>query len=754
MSENLTSEVSNQNNISTTKSNNHEDKTELNDLLKQLNLTIINLEKKRKNILEQINEIVESPKTEENKSKLQHLQDVLNAFDTKIKEAYATQDNLNQFEKESQVAFQLAQDQLESPDRRPDDGIKLNEEGLPFMDIQEEVDENGNVINSKINNVAINDKDNISDYESPLKKKKSDQITETTSDEKLKEKISRNDNELKQLFHDMEVNPSKQHQRLQENYLNQDELLDKIDQLQISPEEKFNLKRICVEAFKDYNEDEHQDLKSKQPIEKSSTSTQSNIKYPSGLDRNNLLELELLADDMDQDEEMKTSDNDEDFDYDFDDDEDDEGDEDDYADQLLYGNNQNSPWIGKDNVHNQSNKMLYDQIMNLRGNKDKQDTSNGNTIEELNEKTPTQDKKSKKSVRFSNNLDIKDIENVSEELKKSELLNTRKSLFKQNRLRNGTNKTQDEDIIETDNQNYVNKAVEDTIVEKDLIDDDERITNDIVDKIDDGDKIQEDEIVESKSNEDILESPKKPISRFKALKQQRVNNEKSMPVHNFKISDLNNNKPKEEKAIGNLANNENDIQDIPNNQQHVRDTTLDYQNLNKDLDTMAKAYVMGMYDDDLEHNGVLIENLKDFDTVNKLVEERDKSKAKTSKSNSGSSNDKIEEYDSKSNEIGMDIDDYENNDIDETKIMTDDIIENDLDDIHNEEEELENNEDYNFNSDILNKEIKQDYNKLKQKINQQQFKNEENKEFEPIDEFGNTVKISRFKANNQNHRFN
>ncbi|KAI5964364.1 uncharacterized protein KGF55_002306 [Candida pseudojiufengensis] len=766
--------------LSSSNSTDKQDKTELNDLLKQLDTTILNLEKKRKNLLEQINELKTSSKTDdEYETKLKQLQNAINEFDEKLKEAYSVKENLNKFEKQSQIAFQMAQQQLENPnDQFNENEIKLNEEGLPFMDIQEEVDDDGNIINSKINNVEFeNNKNDSNDDDNgrQLKKKKSNQKIENNDDVDKKNVIENkststdNDN-IKELFDEMEVYPQSQQQKLLKEHLNQDELLEKIDQLQISPEEKFNLKKICIESFKNINEDSAPN----------NEINQGNIKYPSGLDRNNLIELELLADEIEQDEEHDDGmDNNEEFDYEFDDDEDDDED-DDYADQLLYGNdsntnsNLNSSWIGKNNLHNQSNKMFYDQIMNLR-NKNRKSSKNeeglnDNDDEKLNEipKTDDVDKKSKKSVRFSNDLDIKNIENISNELKKNELLNSRKSLFKQNRLRNNErNQNLDEDIVENEPNNEGNKVVEDMIIEKESpIFDNDSITGEIIDK----DKDEDGDIIlngVNESNDGISTvNIKKPVSRFKAMKQEK----KPIPIYDFQIK-----KSIDEKdnAMGSQIQNINDIeenqkQDDTNDDkkqlqqtEDIKDTNLDYQNLNKDMDTMAKAYIMGMYDDDLENDGIIIEELNDFEKQNKIVEEKEKQSRKEGNLEGNKNKNKNDVYDFKSNEIGMDIDD-DDNEIDETnEVMTNDIIENDVDEYNDDENDNENNDDdYTFNSNILNKEIKQDYNKLKQKFKQLYSNNESNnkdKEFEPIDEFGNTIKISRFKSNNINNnsgRFN
>ena len=65
------------------------------------------------------------------------IKEALTQFNTKINEAESTKEKLNQFNQFVQQGGNHEELKQE----------KLNEDGLPFVDIQEELDEDGNVIN-------------------------------------------------------------------------------------------------------------------------------------------------------------------------------------------------------------------------------------------------------------------------------------------------------------------------------------------------------------------------------------------------------------------------------------------------------------------------------------------------------------------------------------------------------------------------------------------------------------------------------
>ncbi|MCP8717874.1 MAG: hypothetical protein M5F18_01085, partial [Asgard group archaeon] len=185
------------------------------------------IEKTREEALEFINK------------RIGEIKEAVTQFNTKINEGEMTKEKLKQF---NEIIQNEANDTENQGDAFHEE--KLNEEGLPFMDIQEEIDEDGNVVNVKINDSKVN-------KETPKVEVIEEDIKKKTIDTKEQ---SENEN-LKTLFEEMEI-ISKNDDKNRDLNFDQDELLERIDKLNISPEDKFNLKKVCVEEFQKLNEDE------------------------------------------------------------------------------------------------------------------------------------------------------------------------------------------------------------------------------------------------------------------------------------------------------------------------------------------------------------------------------------------------------------------------------------------------------------------------------------------------------------------
>ncbi|ODV86081.1 hypothetical protein CANARDRAFT_22865 [[Candida] arabinofermentans NRRL YB-2248] len=168
-------------------------------------------------------------------------------------------------------------------------------------------------------------------------------------------------------------------------------------------------------------------------------------------------------------------------------------------------------------------------------------------------------------------------------------------------------------------------------------------------------------------------------------------------------------------------------------------TTLDYRTLQDDMDTMAKAYVLGLYDDDIETEGQVIEELKDFEEHNTAVE----AKAASANYTNGmpQSNEKIEELDKQEEEEGEQED---NND--QGPVLLDKIVERDPDELLQENSIPDDEFDITLDDTVLTTNVAVDYSRLRNKMIHQFNggfkKSDQELEFEPTEE----VKISRFKS--------
>lgn len=158
----------------------------------------------------------------------------------------------------------------------------------------------------------------------------------------------------------------------------------------------------------------------------------------------------------------------------------------------------------------------------------------------------------------------------------------------------------------------------------------------------------------------------------------------------------------------------------------VKQAKVDFQGLGDDIDNMAKAYSLGLYDDDIEDDpGTVIEKMKDFEHYNIEVKRLEKE----------INNFKIE------NPI----------DIDDSEQENDDMIQ----DIHEKSQPLEMPEEYpdahsEFDTQLhpahLNQSIALEYRKIKEHLLAQNQDKSINPEMEPIDEHGNPIHVSRFKS--------
>ncbi|VUG20287.1 DEBR0S7_00430g1_1 [Brettanomyces bruxellensis] len=159
---------------------------------------------------------------------------------------------------------------------------------------------------------------------------------------------------------------------------------------------------------------------------------------------------------------------------------------------------------------------------------------------------------------------------------------------------------------------------------------------------------------------------------------------------------------------------------------NLKGAKLDYRSVGNDLDTMARAYVLGMYDDDIEANNDVIEELKDFKQHNKIVEEMDEKSQKEEKDDSAEERSEEEKKE------------------EDAPLLKDTVVEHDPSEMA---DHAEDNLDVEFNSDNLNRQVSLDYARMRErmihKYNGGFGKTKKEREFEPLDE---EPRVSRFKA--------
>ncbi|CAN3356291.1 hypothetical protein DICA3_C01794 [Diutina catenulata] len=557
-------------------------------------------------------------------------------------------------------------------------------------------------------------------------------------------------------------------------------------------------------------------------------------KNPS-IDTSELLELEILADDFNEDEE------DWEGDWPFDEDEDDDttveepgsdhaypSDEDE-SDDLLYGGR---PMLAGNQA---ATDMLWQQVMARRQQAAAKApkaiipkistespvspdlSSVASPMSSL--ASPSGAPKRKKSVRWAPKLEIKEVENISDDLKRMEYA-PKQSLFKQRRGEPRiyeVGEDEDTEPLALAESPLEDSVLEDSVLEhfgEDELEDmakscilvppampevvreepkprvsrfkqsreanreeaekqAEKVEAEKVDEME-TEKVEKTENSEAeavksvtdKAEKSVTEKAKPRVSRFK---QQRASGvplpapsdpgadraePESASEHGLEPARVVSEPETEPKpATGPVADivdhfDDDDLADDDSEPSttdgHIRETTMDYQALQHDMETMAKAYVLGLYDDDIVTEGPVVEELHDFEVINRMVESMDKQNppqpaAKPKKRQPDP------QFDARSDEVGAfdsdsdpEMDPEMAGDDDDEPMLASEVVENE---VESPDEDAEDT--------VLESEILANYHRLRQKLiyNENGHKpSQQELERVPIDAEGNPVRVSRFKA--------
>jgi prefoldin alpha subunit len=675
-------------------------------------------------------------------SRLKYLNDAIEEFTQKIKEAKQTVENID-----SLVQFQEKEDQSTQESTKE---VK-NEEGLPFMDIREELDDDGNVLTSTIQPQNEKRLQDFGEEYGIAAEAEMDELNELLQDmgitkqngsKEFSERKASIEPKIQELHESLEpmINVKYKNEATEETIIERD--VSNMDQGCIPKNEDHE---EAVSEFIMEREVSHQVFETEESIKEPgneyfsmlkamgiSSKTQSYIKpeekvnshaelqrqsetvaqshslVPSELqletevsephsvefsnydpsqpaiDQEDIMQLQLIADEFEEDEVDYSE-----LEYGFDQD-DTDGDQD---------------WDGEgDSLVPESSRTLFlKELERIR--KEKQeirptyDDKNDELIETLH--TATQVKK-KKSVSFAKDLQIKEIENVSEELKKAEMNNVKVSKFKQMRQsRSGPSITENISGISEKEKPLTNDIVERDItvttdaVEKDVIVEQEiQATRFITHK---QEPVTSD-IVERDITSDVIENtpePPKKLSKFKTQQQSQPQSRFSKFKETMNTSISN--------STSSVIPKPTPI--VPPSQDPELTSTQVYENI--------RAYVLN---DDEEEESFLKEMVENVSVYNPDMDEED-------------------DHESDNEE--------EQDEDDDGPLMLDEIMEN---------EEVED-PDYFLDENLISKEYYDLRRLMMVKYGEQaekkestiEFKEDEGQELEPIDEFGNPVKVSRFR---------
>ncbi|CAR21154.1 prefoldin-like protein [Lachancea thermotolerans CBS 6340] len=160
----------------------------------------------------------------------------------------------------------------------------------------------------------------------------------------------------------------------------------------------------------------------------------------------------------------------------------------------------------------------------------------------------------------------------------------------------------------------------------------------------------------------------------------------------------------------------------------VQNPHVDFHKLGEDLDDMARAYLLGLYNSDVEDPGAVLEKLGDLNSYNKEVE--------TLKG-------EISTF-LKENPLAT-VDEASGADDDEKGPIMTDVVEKEVE-LPSDYDEV----DVELSSEALNHSVAVEYHRLRERMIASQGtieRSPEELQLEAIDEYGNPIRTSKFKAN-------
>lgn len=550
---------------------------------------------------------------------------------------------------------------LDSMERSKDDA------GMPIMNIREELDEDGNVINSS---VEPYDSSKNSVFNEALEKTKQEREPKQVEAAKVEPKAAKAAKVAKTVKKVTTAKPAKPAKPAAaakptpiRPYITKEEV-----------DEDGNIVRSSVKATDEQLAElfEDMDLKPRAKIEEIDDEEAETIKeqksedeapkpaksstYTAEIDPKDLLTLEVLSNEVNDEH------------GDDEDDEDDENDTDDNYDELVPSGAQS---------------LLMDQVRRLRESKMKEAEASEPVQSEIKETV----KSSKKCVSFSDSVDVKQVDDIWDDLKKSEF----------------------------DNEGKVSRF-------KQMMDSDPDQKHAVMSGMVIGDVMEHFTPVDPKP-EDLVKLGKKP-SKFKAQRASKPHSASPTPI--VPPKEINPSKPEtlSESFVPEADEDPDTLfeeyeviekDQAPLDLDNVKVASIDYQGL-KDMETMAKAYTMDLYGEPDFHGDPVIEKMEDFEKHNEGVKQFEQLAE-------GVEEEKIEEVD----------------DIDDRPLMEDDIIEHSGTELPDGDVEI--------SIDNLNTEVALDYARMREHMIQKYgggySEKKTEKEFEPINP---PEKVSRFKA--------
>ncbi|SGZ52279.1 CIC11C00000001156 [Sungouiella intermedia] len=551
---------------------------------------------------------------------------------------------------------------------RDDSGI--NKEGSQIVDIQEDLDELGNIVDVRFRDSNGNDIEPIHEPQLPGQK---DAMILNASDLNT----SAGD-QMADLLNDMELLPQSDNPHYD----------NKVERNEITPT------RV------DYSSGKNDSIENS---------------YSTGSNNQELLyELELIASELEESADTPTG---EDVDIDIESDED----SDNYfeieveSDEDEFTENETLHSLLPKNA--QLEERFWKEIQSLRIKRS----------EDLDTASNQGARIGKKSVRFSETLEIKEIEDVGKELRPTEF--QRKILkFKENKILAGSSQGMNTAAVM---QPVIHEVTDTDAVTTDIVEhEDNDSTSPVIVEVSEpcNDTTKEDQNfkeLKARLQKEVLAEKR---SKFKSMVAQNPLRRMMMTGPSTSIQlpqnkdgafvepDLTRNTVETTHVISGTLKSE------------VKQLNIDLPNLGDDLDAMVQAYNVGMFDDDIEVSGPVVDQLEDFELLNKIVENGSKVTPPM--------------HQSKQEDAGnVEDSNFDSSDSDD-EILKELIIENDL---SSDEEANDSQLQDDVQMSVINQEVVDNYHRLRHKILNKLPRTDS--EFEPVD---GVQRTSRFKASRNN----
>lgn len=608
--------------------------------------------------------------------RIQHVEALIKNVDLEIAEALQTRRKLEILETNGEEYYESANNKLQ------------------IVDVQEELDDMGNIIDVKFNDSCGKEIGSKRDLSGMNKRSSSEVLNNETPP-------ITSDDLILDLLHDMEVIPRS------------------IQQGNHHEKGESSETREIIRTLEKGETSEGKDPGNRQHFENSGP----------------LYELELIASELgDGGASLDGEDDVESTDAESNDEDDDAEEEISYA--LLLPQNA------------KLQNRFWEEIQRLRSK----------NLEEAMASAKPAEKSAKKAVRFNDTLEIKEIEDVGKDLKDMEHQTSRILKFKESKIAFGTSSGVTRTISQYPKSANEKNSTDD--VTTDIVEHDDIEREPVVFPFLDGDETSNSpsDVVENvpkeilSDDEDInelkmlveIENVKKAKSKFKSMLAQNPLRRKLDLGTPMKIG-----APLAEDPVfgGNHLENassdalEGRIHDRQILENDVKELNVDLPNLQNDLDAMVQAYNVGMFDDDMEVSGPVVDQLEDFAILNKMVE--DMSSGSSEGGNAIYQKQRQQQKQQHEREEEDEYpDDLESPSDSDDGVLRDQIVENEMSEL-DEEVTLRHDE---VQMSVISQEVSENYYRLRDKIFNK--KSAGDPEFEPIE---NTPRESRFKASRRNN---